>query len=599
MSRSCALLALTALLGPLAAAAAAEDDRKLAEQAFAVLKTYCHRCHGVSFRAPGLNVLDHAGLVAARSKDEPRYVEPGKPEASLLWQRAGIDGDMPPLGVKPDARPTAADKKILRDWIAAGAPPLTDTEQPRPALAADHVLTAVSRHLDGLEEPAHRKYQRYFTLANLYNNPTVKEYDLRLARAALSKLLNSLSWQPRLVVPQAIDAEQTVLNVDLRALGWDAGSWQKLLRVYPYGLSCSDNAPARLRQSEADVRRVTATSLPYLRADWFVVTASRGDGAELYHALLDLPGTAGELERRLLNTNPKDTTDPLRRDFLEGRLRRAGFAESNVSSQNRLVDRHDSPHGAYWKSYDFKSSLGRGNLFLNPLGPAFPGHPFAEQAFEQAGGEVIFNLPNGLQGYLLVDAKGNRIATAPVEIVSDEQKASGTPAVVNGLSCMTCHKHGMIRFRDTVRDALTVDGDARRKVQQLFPSKKDMDELLARDEERFLAALDGATGPFLRVGADKGKAVRDFPEPIAAVAHAYTRPLGVNEVAAELGLEPGPLAVLVKGNARLRSDLGLGTLARGGTIQREGWAALSNGLSLFQKTALELDLGTPHTVNGP
>jgi serine/threonine-protein kinase len=588
MSRSCTLLAVAVLLGPLAAPAPAGDERKLAEQAFAVLKTHCHRCHGVRFYVPGFNVLDHAGLVAPRSSDQPSYVVPGKPEASLLWQRAGLDGDMPPASVKGNARPTAADKQILKDWIAAGAPPLTDTERPRPAVSTDDVFAAVARDLAERVNPAQRKFQRYFTLAHLHDNPAVKDYDLRLTRAALAKLLNSLSWQKRLARLTAIDKEETVLAVDLRDLGWDAGLWEKVLRVYPYGLTC-----------RADVCKETGTSLPVLRADWFVATAARGDGAGLYHTLLDLPRTAGELERKLMTTGPNDTADPVRRDFLQNRLRRAGFAESNVSSQNRLVDRHPTQHGAYWKSYDFKTNLDRGNLFLNPLGPQFKGNPFTELAFEQAGGEVIFNLPNGLQGYLLVDAKGNRIATAPVEIVSDDQKGAGTPVVVNGLSCMTCHKHGMIRFTDTVRDALTVDGDARRKVQELFPPRAEMDELQGEDEGRFLAALDGAVGPFLRVGADKDRKVRDFPEPVGAVVRSYTRTLGAAEVAAELGTDPKPLPGMIRGNPRLRSDLGLGTLARGGTIQREAWAAQQNGLSLFQKTALELDLGTPHTVNAP
>jgi len=33
---------------------------------------------------------------------------------------------------------------------------------------------------------------------------------------------------------------------------------------------------------------------------------------------------------------------------------------------------------------------------LFPLGPRFAGNLFDDQAFEQAGGGVIFNLPNGL-----------------------------------------------------------------------------------------------------------------------------------------------------------------------------------------------------------
>ena len=50
---------------------------------------------------------------------------------------------------------------------------------------------------------------------------------------------------------------------------------------------------------------------------------------------------------------------------------------------------------------------------------------------------MIFNLPNGLQGYMLADAKDRRLdVPAPVAIVSDRSETSGTPEIVNGLSCM-------------------------------------------------------------------------------------------------------------------------------------------------------------------
>lgn len=582
------LLGLLILLGVAGGAArSAEADRKLAEQAFSVLKTHCHRCHGVQYRVPRFNVLDHAGLVAPRSKDRPPYVVPGKPEASELWQRVAIDGDMPPLSAKGKDRPSAADKKILQDWILAGAPPLADAEQPRRFLGEDEILAAVSAHLKK-KDPTQRRFQRYFTLTHLHNNPTVKNYDLRLVRAALAKLVNSLSWKNGIVDLRPVEkTEETVVAVNLRDLGWE-DRWNKVLPVYPYGLSFHLDADAGRRDRVKEIYQQTRTKLPCLRADWFIATASRGDGAELYHTLLDLPQEVCRLEEKL-NIN-------IEKEFLQDSLRRAGFAESNVSSQNRLVDRHGAPYGAYWKSYDFKSNLDRGNLFLFPLGPVFARNPFADQAFEHAGGEIIFNLPNHLQAYLLVDVKGKRLATAPVEIVSDDQRAANTPVVINGLSCMTCHKHGMIRFTDTVRNALSVVGDAQRRVRNLFPDKAQMDELLREDEERFLEALDRAIGPFLRQGADKNKNIRDFPEPISAVVRQYTRTLGLNEVAAELGMkDAAKLKERIAENPRLRSDLGLGTLARGGTIQREAWAPLQpGGLSLFQLTALELELGAPH-----
>ena len=84
---------------------------------------------------------------------------------------------------------------------------------------------------------------------------------------------------------------------------------------------------------------------------------------------------------------------------------RAGFTQSGVSGHNRLVERHEAAYGADWKSYDFKSSDGLGNLFLYPLGLVFHKNPFERFAFKHDGGGIIFNLPNGLQGYMLVDGK--------------------------------------------------------------------------------------------------------------------------------------------------------------------------------------------------
>ena len=140
-----------------------------------------------------------------------------------------------------------------------------------------------------------------------------------------------------------------------------------------------------------------------------------------------------------------------------------------------------------------------------------------------------------MQGYLLVDAKGNRIDAGPIEVVGDALKTSGTAAIVTGLSCMACHQRGMIPFKDTIREGLAVAGAARDKVERLFPEKAAMDKLLGRDEARFLKALDEATGPFLKVGDDRDKDIRDFAEPIGAVARAYLKDLGPAEVAGRAG----------------------------------------------------------------
>jgi hypothetical protein len=111
---------------------------------------------------------------------------------------------------------------------------------------------------------------------------------------------------------------------------------------------------------------------------------------------LKLPSTDIELERQLRI----DVAEDIRKELVQ----RAGFNGSGVSQNNRMLERHRTGFGAYWRSYDFASNLGRKNLFRHPLGPGE-----APSLFQQDGGEIIFNLPNKLQAYMLVDARGNRI----------------------------------------------------------------------------------------------------------------------------------------------------------------------------------------------
>ena len=103
---------------------------------------------------------------------------------------------------------------------------------------------------------------------------------------------------------------------------------------------------------------------------------------------------------------------------------------------------NDTPHATVpiWKSHDFAGSTDAQNIFTHPL------------SFERDGGEVIFNLPNGLQAYYIADKSGTRINVAPTEIVSDP--AAKDPAVRNGLSCIGCHTKGMKTFTDQVRSVI-------------------------------------------------------------------------------------------------------------------------------------------------
>jgi len=387
-----------------------------------------------------------------------------------------------------------------------------------------------------------------------------------------------------------VDKDGALLAIDLRDLDWDInGLWQQVLKTYPYGLK-HDRHPdqAGLRQLALAVYRQTGTDLPLLRADWFLANASQ---PPLYEALLRLPATAGDLEK-LLKVD-------VRANFRRDKLARAGFARSNVSGQNRLIERHEAAYGAYWLSYDFKTEEGRGQLTRFPLGPLnlFPEgkHPFPDQAFEQAGGELIFHLPNGLQGYLLVDKAGKTIADAPADVVRDKDETAGrNTIIVNGLSCMACHNRGMKRdFAETVRDGAGVGGDALDKVRRLYPPPDRLKRLLDADEELFLRGLDRAIGPFVKVGEDANKPAGDFPEPIGLLVKSYLRQqLTLEDGARELGVAPAVLQGAIQGNDDLK-ELGLKPWAANGTVSRRTWESIKELDSPFQRAASILKRGDP------
>ena len=159
------------------------------------------------------------------------------------------------------------------------------------------------------------------------------------------------------------------------------------------------------------------------------------------------------------------------------RVWRAGFQQFRcLQSQPGVVERHAFRDGAYWKSYDFAGSVGTQNIFNHPL------------SFTHGGGEVIFNLPNGLQGYYLVNASGSRLDAAPINIVSNP--AASDPTVRNGISCFGCHTEGMKTFEDQVRavvESNTTLAPVQEDALRLYAEKSEMDALVAEDMERYRA----------------------------------------------------------------------------------------------------------------
>jgi mono/diheme cytochrome c family protein len=589
----------------LAAPAAGQDTSALAAQAQAVFAKHCLRCHG-NAEADYFDVRVLATLKRKGEGNDKPYITPGKPDDSLIWEFIKDKASaMPKSG---EERKTFGDeqRKIIKDWILAGAPDFPH-EKPRNAITLEKMLQAIWNHASNANQ-RELPYLRYFTLSHLHNNS--KHYtadDLRLTRAAVAKAINSLSWAQQIVLPEDVPgADGTVLVVNISKLGWTREMWNAIAKAYPYGLGFANHDNDKLKDLDDKLRKLFSNreELIHLRADWFVATATR---PPLYHQLLfDLFIDA--LRKR--PDDPKQPDNPKRMKALDlethlgvnvianllaksPEVMRAGFPSSGVSGQNRLIERHPlRGQGAYWKSYDFKSSTWEANLQQFPLGPRFQGNPFEKLAFKHDGGEIIFHLPNGLQGYLLINGKDERIDEGPITVVSDSANTSGTPVVVNGISCMACHKNGMRPSpADQVRTGKGVFGEARERVKALYPEKKILDGAIDRDAQLFQAALERTIGPLLRFDDEtKKKPLTELAEPVGETAKKYYAAkddLDAVTLAAELYLDSPKALVDKAGSSDVLRELGLGALAvEGGKIKRGAWESI-RGTSQMQQAARE------------
>ena len=511
----------------------AQAQENLAQEAYAIFQQNCLLCHGEHGSFTEDLIIEYTALI------ENGTVIPGNPNASEFLKR--LIEDTPEKPRMPWGSPALSDGALetIRQWIAVGAPNW-EVQYDVDFITTDAMLDTIQGHLETLSA-FDRPFARYFTLTHLYNAGESPEA-LNAYKIALSKLVNSLSWGFEVINPTPIDLQETIFYIDLRHYEWDVRNeaWTQIEREYPYSIDFDPETQADLHEKLTHLRTEMACEVPFVHVDWFLASASL---PPLYHDILDLPGTDRELEQQLEVNVARNI------DAAPGvRVWRAGFNDSGVSRNNRVVERHTSRYGAYWKSYDFAGSVGQQHIFTHPL------------TFRHDGGEVVFNLPNGLQGYYISDASGNRIDEAPTTIVSNP--AASNPAVRNGLSCIGCHTEGMKTFKDEVRADVLRQPDTPAKAQalRLYVEQSEMDALVAEDTERYRVALEKTGGIFGGI------------EPVHRFHEEFHYPINAAHAAAAVGLETEAFLGEVDSKPSLQR-LGLVGFLEGGDVSRDAWTS--------------------------
>jgi serine/threonine-protein kinase len=503
-------------------ATAVAGDPNLATEVKEIFRQHCFECHGDTNPQNGVKILDYDLLVTKLKK-----VQPGKLRTSQVFKLMTGKGDnvMP-----PPAKPRLDVDKIVRvvEWIAAGAPKWGEDKGPvagadpffrdKNVIGVDYVLDKIRDDIRQIPQEE-RRFMRYISYNHLLTKGTTDE-QLNTYGKALANAVNHLSFEPDLVRPRPIDGVAavspnvrnqggskvapppgqttlpTIYCIDLRRLGWatpcfdaysydDYGQAKYLYRdkymnlydlallEYPYSTMYSQSHTYQELYDVYMKYAQMARPIPYVRADWFCSVCTQ---PPLYEDMLQLPLNLYEMEARL-NVNAED-------DYQQDKIQRAGMTVSGVSRNNRIVERHRAAYGYYWKSLDFKTSKGEENMFRDPLFP------------EIAGGEMIFSLPNHMQGYYVTNNKGDRIEEAITAIVTD--KFASDKTVRTGLACIRCHDQGVKPFQDTVRTAYEKKNQALLpfspqgfydKVLAIYPPQELMQKnYIDPDKEQFRAA---------------------------------------------------------------------------------------------------------------
>jgi hypothetical protein len=470
---------------------------ELGQQVEDILRVNCSQCHvGQGAQGDFGYLFDMEQLIA---NDK---VVPGSKEDSQLYTRM-VGGTMPPAYQRVFQTPTYGQIDIVGQFI--DELPLNPDEDcdSLQFLSVDEQISLMARDIQELDPVTEAPFTRYLTI-NYSSNAGECGRALQRQRYALFKGINSVSTETTVTQPVAIDEDETIYRIDIRDYNWDRGidlednnsidfvdGWEAIVA----NPGTADFVLEYQGDDADDLKADSGTLVPFMPVNVFIQATEFGD---LYYALIGGRANLFVFEREVLLI---DTIA----EIADDNLMRAGFENSGVSKQERVLNRFDTGIAAglsYWISFDFDGGNGNGevngvsngfevnvaneSIFADPLGFAF------------AGGEAIFSLPNGLQAYYVAAADGTRLAEAPIGVVIDPAQNNGL--VTNGASCHTCHNAGMITFTDTVRqyveeNKFDFDNETYESVMEQYPDKVTFDAQMDRDSEVHISALERAGVP--------------------------------------------------------------------------------------------------------
>jgi hypothetical protein len=264
-------------------------------------------------------------------------------------------------------------------------------------------------------------------------------------------------------------------------------------------------------------------------ADQMLNVATIGN---LYYAIIDVDinQTLGTFISEKLGVNVQE-------DIENEDAIRAGTTKSNVTRQDRLVERHDLVvrNGALWQSFDFEANNANESIFENPFG------------FTAGGSEAIFTLPNGMLAYIIADADDRIVQDSDILLDTSQDNHRALTSV----SCSNCHAAGLIPVKDEVEPIaranarrIGLDNDQVEQLERIYVKAEVFAQQVKSDTETFYnRALQQANLP-IQGGDPVGRVFVRFEDDVRLQDAAGDLGLTPEELADDIGLLDPVLAVL-------------------------------------------------------
>jgi hypothetical protein len=368
--------------------------------------------------------------------------------------------------------------------------------------------------------------------------------------------------------PQLRRVSPTVLALDLRDFGIDKFVYGRLQWRDPYfhvpltkDGKTQDQTVSYFGfwinpKAVTELAKLTKSSVPILRADWFFVETSIQDGR-------GKPGEGTGYYDFLGVKNRKDFEKLAGLDLKTVAEREGEWIaivrDSGVAYHSRQVARLGSFDGGYWVTRDVLDD-GRGDR--NAI-------ERLDKDYKHQAEEHYAIGKSGLPIYFLSDAEGNIQDAAPDKIGPDTTRPGRRKRIEICMSCVRCHLEVLRPFDSWIRENVVIPNQALlpKEKAEVLKTKyfRDLEGKLKRDQQSFADRIKECNGLDPATNAKAYAAAWD--------RYAET-PLTLVDAARECGCSADNLKSAlesIKAQGQLRPSLSELIGKKSGTIRREHW----------------------------